>query len=183
MLFYHLVFCIIPPVSSVLLARPQWTPEQQGMQCGSVFNYVVCNWLTSILTTFFPLSMWQSVLASEPCPQRLLHLRSGSHAYILHCATQCLGGIIFHYSVIMWIPWHTWIQRYRLISPVRLFMASEHCGDLLFQYMSCVTHNLTTNSVLSIVLMGHQQSKHDIYSMRASCYMMVSLWTFRYHLK
>jgi len=81
MLLYHLVLCTIPPVSSDLLALPQWTSEQQGMESCSVFNKVVCNWQSSFLMTFFSPSTWQSMLASQPCPPRLLHLQSRLHAW------------------------------------------------------------------------------------------------------
>jgi len=66
----------------------------------------------------------------------------------------CLCTILFHPSIILWIFRHTWIQPHRLITPVIVWMASQHCCDLLFQYNSCVNRNLPTNSVFHLVPMG-----------------------------
>jgi len=71
----------------------------------------------------------------------------------LHSGIQCLGAVLFHQSLMLWIFRCTWKQPHHLRTPVIEWMESRSCSDLKFESNSRVHPNLPAYAVFHSVPM------------------------------
>jgi len=105
-----------------------WPPPYRSGLCN--LDHPVCRDLLSVLV-FSPDHMHQT----------------------LHSGIQCIGAVLFHHSLILWIFRRTWKEPHHLITPVIEWMESRRCRDLKFESNSRIRRNSPAHTIFCLVPM------------------------------
>ena len=72
----------------------------------------------------------------------------------LNRGIQCLGAVLFHHFITLWMFGLIWKQPHRLKTPVMEWMESRHCSDLMCKSNSLIQCNAPADTIFRLVPIG-----------------------------